>query len=136
MILYSLRCRKDHVFEAWFRDAAAYDAQAATGEIECPSCGDTRIGKAPMAPRLAASRQADRPNPATELRRKLIQLRHHVEQNCEPVGDRFAEEARKIHYGEVEKRDIYGAASDDEAHALKEEGISFGRIPWIERHDN
>jgi hypothetical protein len=136
MILYSLRCGKDHVFDGWFRDAAAYDAQAAAGEIECPICGAVDIGKAPMAPRVAASREPEQANPAAEMRRKLIELRHHVEQNCDHVGDRFAEEARKIHYGEVEKRDIYGAATDQEAHELKEEGVSFGRIPWIDHYEN
>ncbi len=136
MILYSLRCGKDHQFEGWFRDADGYDAQAAAGAIECPKCGDTGIVKAPMAPKISASRKPDRPNPEAKIRRELKTLRRYVERNCEHVGDRFAEEARKIHHGEIEKRDIYGAATDSEARDLKEEGIAFGRIPWIEHQEH
>ncbi|MFQ5954198.1 MAG: DUF1178 family protein [Kiloniellales bacterium] len=136
MILYRLRCGKDHRFEGWFRDADGYDAQAAAGEIACPVCGDTATAKAPMAPQISASRQPPQPHPAVELRRGLLRLRRYVEQNCEHVGNRFAEEARKIHYGEIEKRDIYGAATDDEARELKDEGVAFGRIPWIEYQEH
>lgn len=135
MILYSLRCGKEHRFEGWFRDAAGYDAQAAAGEIECPRCGDTHIAKAPMAPQIAPRRQPADPSPI-EIRRKLKELRSFVEGNCEHVGDRFAEEARKIHYGEIEKRDIYGAATDAEARELKDEGVPFSRIPWIEHQEH
>lgn len=135
MILYSLRCGKEHRFEGWFRDAAGYDAQAAAGEIECPRCGDTNIAKAPMAPQIAPRRQPADPSPI-EIRRKLKALRRYVEENCEHVGDRFAEEARKIHYCEIEKRDIYGAATDAEARELKDEGVPFSRIPWIEHQEH
>ncbi len=135
MILYSLRCGKDHQFEGWFRDAAGYDAQAATGEIECPTCGDTGIAKAPMAPQISAPRQPAAPSPV-EIRRKLTQIRRHVEQNCEHVGDRFAEEARKIHYGEVAERNIYGEAKEEEARELRDEGVEFHRIPWLGRRDS
>ena len=136
MILYSLRCGKDHQFEGWFRDAAGYDSQAATGEIACPVCGDSDVAKAPMAPQISAAREPAAPHPEVELRRGLKCLRRYVEQNCDHVGDRFAEEARKIHYGEIEKRDIYGAATDDEARELKDEGVPFGRIPWIEHQEH
>ena len=136
MILYSLRCGKEHQFEGWFRDAAGYDAQAAAGEVACPVCGDKGVAKAPMAPQISAAREPAPPDPAVELRRGLMWLRRHVEENCDHVGDRFAEEARKIHYGEIEKRDIYGAATDDEARDLKDEGVPFGRIPWIEHQEH
>ncbi len=136
MILYSLRCGKEHQFEGWFREAAGYDAQAAAGEIACPVCGDTDVAKAPMAPQISAAREPAPPDPAVEVRRGLMRLRRHVEENCDHVGDRFAEEARKIHYGEIEKRDIYGAATDDEARDLKDEGVRFGRIPWIEHQEH
>ena len=68
-----------------------------------------------------------------ELRQALLQVRAEVEKNCEHVGDRFADEARKIHYGESDKRGIYGETTDEEAEALAEEGIEFGRLPWIPR---
>lgn len=135
MIVYDLKCRKDHVFEAWFRDSAAYDAQAQAGDVRCPVCGSTKVEKALMAPNLArgkarskASREADS---AVEQRRALIELRHQVEKNCDYVGDRFPEEARKIHYGECDPRGIYGESSPDEAKALDEEGVKIQRIPWL-----
>ncbi|MGE5202108.1 MAG: DUF1178 family protein, partial [Acidobacteriota bacterium] len=94
MILFTLRCSADHEFEAWFRDGAAYEAQAAAREIACPECGDAEVEKAPMAPSLA--RGHAEPSPA-EMRRMLQQVRRHVESNFDYVGDKFADEARKIH---------------------------------------
>ena len=153
MILYELKCQDGHGFEAWFRDGATYDAQAAAGEIACPICGDTSVTKAPMAPRIAKRPVGDRvdmepPQPARkspdaqammvngEIRARLEALRRHVEENCESVGDDFAEEARRIHYGEVPHRDIYGAATEEEAEELAEEGVAFARIPWPVRTDS
>jgi hypothetical protein len=136
MILFDLKCGEGHVFEAWFRNSGAYDAQAAAGEIACPVCGDIRIGKAPMAPRIGKSRQeVEKTETAAQRRaevmRDLVELRRKVEENCDYVGDRFAEEARRIHYGEVEERGIYGEATEAETTELKEEGIEVGRIPWV-----
>ena len=132
MILYSLRCEAEHEFEAWFRDGATYDAQAEAGEIACPHCGSTEIGKAPMAPRVA--RKAAEPSPA-QIRRMLQQVRQHVETNCDYVGDKFAEEARAMHEGKSERRGIYGEASDAEHQELAEEGIEVHRIPWVPPND-
>jgi hypothetical protein len=136
MILFDLKCGEGHVFEAWFRNSGAYDAQAAANEIACPICGDTRIEKAPMAPRIGKSRQeVEKTETAAQRRaevmRDLVELRRKVEENCDYVGDRFAEEARRIHYGEVEERGIYGEATEAETTELKEEGIEVGRIPWV-----
>jgi hypothetical protein len=132
MILFSLRCTADHHFEGWFRDGAAYDKQSAAGEIVCPECGDTGVEKAPMAPHVAKSRPADKrmPTPA-QMRQALQDLRRKVESNCDYVGDRFAEEARRIHYGETEAHGIYGEASPDEAKRLKDEGVEFATVPWV-----
>jgi hypothetical protein len=136
MILFDLKCGDGHVFEAWFRNSGAYDAQAAVNEIACPICGDTRIEKAPMAPRIGKSRQEVEKTETAALRRaevmrELVELRRKVEEKCDYVGDRFAEEARRIHYGEIEKRDIYGEATETETTELKEEGIGVERIPWV-----
>lgn len=195
MILFALRCSADHQFEAWFRNGAAYDEQAAAHQIACPICGDTVVGKAPMAPRIAkgVARAADRareqaeavaanappsaapaapsnavpaalpatipapvplPNAAdvvaalppslndaqreavAEVMRQLTEVRRSVEKNCDYVGDRFAEEARRIHYGESDPRGIYGEASDEEVAELHDEGVTFHRIPWIPRTDS
>jgi hypothetical protein len=136
MILFDLKCGEGHVFEAWFRNSGAYEAQAAASEIACPICGDIRIAKAPMAPRIGKSRQeVEKTETATlrraEVMRELVELRRKVEEKCDYVGDRFAEEARRIHYGEIEKRDIYGEATETETTELKEEGIVVERIPWV-----
>ena len=149
MILFELKCTSDHRFEVWFRDGAAYEAQAAAGDIACPQCGDTRVGKAPMAPRIAKGRKeepaaAKAVAPASapdekalalqaEVLRQLGEVRRTVEENCDYVGDRFAEEARRIHYGETDPRGIYGEASPGEVAELKEEGVAIHRIPWLPR---
>lgn len=133
MILFELRCAHDHHFEGWFKDNATYDAQAAAGEIACPVCGDTKVGKAIMAPRLnkATGQGLDAQGAALEMRRMLVELRQQVERNCDYVGDRFADEARKIHYGDVEERAIYGEASPEQTAELEDEGIAVARIPWL-----
>jgi hypothetical protein len=133
MILFKLRCAAEHEFEAWFRDGAAYERQAARGEIACPECGNSTIEKAPMAPRVA--RQDRTPPSPAQLRHMLQAVRRHVEASCENVGDRFAEEARAIHRGEAEARSIYGDATKDEAQALADEGIEVACIPWVAPSD-
>ena len=132
MILYTLRCSADHRFEAWFRDGATYDAQAKAGKIACPECGDDEIEKAPMAPSVGRSR--GEPSPA-QIRRLLQQVRKHVESNCEHVGEKFAEEARKIHKGEAPARGIYGDATPEQHRDLIDEGIEVQRIPWVPPND-
>lgn len=132
MILFTLRCAHDHEFEGWFRDNDGFAAQRKADEIACPHCGDTSVEKAVMAPRLGRSRAVGPPAAAlTELHQKLLKIRRQIETHCDYVGPRFAEEARRIHYGETDPRGIYGEASDHESRELADEGISFGRIPWI-----
>ena len=136
MIVYSLRCKNGHEFEGWFRDGATYERQAKRGLISCPTCGDSTVEKAPMAPRLARSAPRENPPPSPEqLRRMLQQLRRHVETTCDYVGDRVAEEARRIHEGDADPRGIYGEASDEESRALAEDGIEVARLPWIPATD-
>jgi hypothetical protein len=134
MILYDLRCSQDHGFEGWFRESKAYDSQRRAGRVVCPMCGDKKVRKAPMAPRLAKARKG--PSEA-EMMSTLRQMRRQVETNCDYVGERFAEEARKIHYGETEKkRGIYGEASESDSKDLADEGIEVNRIPWVPLADN
>jgi hypothetical protein len=143
MIVFDLSCRNGHVFEAWFRDGAAFEAQRKARKVACPDCGDHRVKKAPMAPRIGASAPEATPtkavtppsNAPAEMMQALRKLRQHVETNCDYVGPRFAEEARKIHYGERSARGIYGEASEAEAKSLSEEGIEVARIPWLPRED-
>ncbi len=115
MILYDIRCSNNHVFEGWFKDGASYDEQAEAGAVVCPVCGDTDVAKAPMAPRIASTRGDETATMPAEMRKALVKLRGEVESKCDYVGEEFPEEARKIHYGETDKRDIYGEATDDEA---------------------
>jgi len=145
MILFDLKCAKGHAFEAWFRDSSTADRQMAGRRIACPECGSAKVSKAPMAPRIGKKGQkGEKPAaPSAEmvamsgkLRKELGKLRAKVEANCDYVGDRFAEEARKIHYGETDPRGIYGETSKAEAHELAEEGVEFARIPWLPRHDS
>ncbi len=142
MILYELACTTAHQFEAWFRDIATYDAQCAAGDIMCPFCGSTGVTKAPMAPNVAtgahkgATAEPRAREVAEQIMRGVRRLHRHVEENCEYVGDRFAEEARSIHFGETEGRDIYGEATDQEATELDEDGIEFHRIPWTPRRNS
>jgi hypothetical protein len=135
MILFALRCAADHEFEGWFRDGATFDKQSAAAKITCPHCGDKSVTKAMMAPRLGRSRGGESTPSPIEIRKALQELRHHVETNCDYVGERFAEEARRIHYGESDPRGIYGEASADDAKGLAEEGIEVNRIPWLPRTD-
>jgi hypothetical protein len=137
MILFTLRCGAEHEFEGWFRDGASYEKQEAAGEIACPHCGDSKVEKAPMAPRVVKSSErpaAPAPSPA-QIRAALMEMRRQVEKNCAYVGPRFAEEARKIHYGEAEAKGIYGESTPQEAKDLADEGIGFGRIPWVPLED-
>jgi hypothetical protein len=135
MILFALRCAADHEFEGWFRNGAAFETQSAAGEIVCPSCGSKSVEKAPMAPHLGRSRKNEDAPSAAQFRKALQEVRREIEANCDYVGDRFAEEARRIHYGETDPRSIYGEASADDAKTLSEEGIEFARIPWPTRTD-
>ena len=155
MIRYNLVCVRSHEFESWFANSAAYDKQAKRGLVACPVCGSTKVEKAIMAPRLARADQpidvpeapaAPAPEPAApappapvamispqerELRSKLKELRDHLTKNAENVGRKFPETARKMHYGELEHRSIYGEASPQEARDLHGEGIEFHPLPVL-----
>jgi hypothetical protein len=151
MIRYALVCDNEHSFESWFADSSAYDKQVKRKLIACPQCGSTAVEKAIMAPRLASSK-GRRVEPATpapaptapdkapvamlspqerELRSKLKELREHLTKNADNVGQKFPEQARKMHYGEIEHRSIYGEASPEDAKALAEEGIEFHPLPIL-----
>ena len=149
MILFDLKCGKGHVFEAWFRDGTTAEKQIAGRKIACPSCGTAKVQKAPMAPRIgksgkpaaAESSTAEPSQPqgvvmTKEMASKAVQLRKKIEANCDYVGGQFAEEARKIHYGETEARGIYGETSEEQARELTDEGIEFSRVPWLPRQDS
>ena len=135
MILFDLRCKDGHGFEAWFRDGAAYAGQVAAGDIACPVCGATEVAKALMAPAVSSRPEVD-VRQAAEAVRLWRKMQNHIEKNFDHVGPQFAEEARKIHYGEAEKRSIYGEATKAEAKELKDEGIEVNQVPWLPRQDS
>lgn len=141
MILFDLKCGTGHVFEAWFPDGAAFETQSRSKEIACPVCGDNAVEKAPMAPHLAKSdspgkNRGNDDGRAAQMMEMLGTLRREVEANCDYVGDKFADEARKIHFHEAESRNIYGEATSAEATSLAEDGVEVQRIPWLPRHDS
>ena len=146
MIKYSLLCEERHEFDSWFASSAAYDKQAKRGLVTCPACGSAKVEKAIMAPRLSGTRkrkskgapEASTPAPVAmlspqeqELRTKLKELREHITKNADYVGQKFPEEARKMHYGETEHRSIYGEASLETARELHEEGIELHPLPVL-----
>jgi hypothetical protein len=162
MIRYELTCAHGHGFEAWFRDSAAYDAQAAAGLVGCAVCGATEVRKALMAPAIRPSRAAAagaageraagpvpgparaaedaRPSlsapPGSEAAAALAALRTRIESSADYVGPRFAEEARRIHLGDAESRAIWGEATGAEARALVEDGVPVAPLPWLARRDD
>ena len=138
MIVFDLKCHCGHRFEAWFRDSASFERQHRAAKIACPLCGSDTVEKALQAPNIPASgKDADNSRAAffSQMQRAMGAVRRKVEETCKNVGPRFAEEARKIHYGEVEKHGIYGEASEAEATELRDEGIEFSRLPLPPRHD-
>jgi hypothetical protein len=126
MIRYALTCAKGCAFEAWFGSSADYDAQAAKGQIECPECGGTRVGKAPMAPAVGMAKADKR---AAWMRAMAKKARRHIAENYDYVGERFAHEARRIHDGDSEDRPIWGEASAADAKEMIEEGLPVAPLP-------
>jgi hypothetical protein len=134
VIRFSLRCDRDHVFDAWFRNNVDFETQAEKRLVECPHCGSSTVAKALMAPSVSTGRKREQIALAMgeEQKRVLTQLKElaeKVKREADDVGDKFAEEARKIHFGETEARGIYGQATPDEARALIEDGVEFMPIP-------
>ncbi|MFL6692562.1 MAG: DUF1178 family protein [Ramlibacter sp.] len=136
MKVLNLQCAHRHSFEGWFGSDDEFQSQLAAGLVECPLCGDTGIAKLPSAPHLnlgAQPQPAPKQDVATvadaDMQRAWLKMVRHVMANTEDVGQRFAEEARKIHYGETEERGIRGQASREETEALLDEGIGVLPLP-------
>lgn len=161
MIRYALHCDHDHEFESWFQSSSAYDSQVKRKLVTCPICGSAKVDKAIMAPRIVGKKgrgpATPPPEPATtvaapeaapsgstslmmaqerELRTKLKELRDHIVKNADNVGEKFANEARAMHYGDKEHRPIYGEASPDEAKSLIDEGIEVSPLPTLPEDRN
>jgi hypothetical protein len=151
MIHYNLRCARGHAFESWFQSSSAYETQEKRKLVNCPVCGSAEVERAIMAPQIVSKKGREvavaAPAPAAEvatpastpllmaqereLRTKLKELRDHIVKSADNVGERFPVEARKMHYGDIEHRPIYGEASPDEARALIEEGVEVTPLPVL-----
>ena len=156
MIRYNLRCESGHAFESWFQSSSAYETQEKRRLVSCPVCGSSSVERAIMAPQVVSrkgressvpSPVAPAPTPATEvtapastpllmaqereLRAKLKELRDHIVKNADNVGEQFPSEARKMHYGDIEHRPIYGEASPEEARELIDEGVEVTPLPVL-----
>ena len=134
MILYALLCAHDHEFEGWFPSSDGFDDQAGRGLVECPFCGSKDVRKAIMAPAVTGTKKSkSAPDPAPQMQTMVMEamarVREHVEENFDYVGDAFAREARDIHEGVSEHRDIYGEATPAEVKALKEDGVPVSPLP-------
>jgi hypothetical protein len=137
MKVLNLQCSHAHAFEGWFASEDDFQGQLARGLVECPMCGDAQVSKLPSAPRLnlgapapkTPAKQEVLAAPNAQLQAAWLQMVQQVMANTEDVGERFAEEARKIHYGESEERGIRGQASKEETMELLEEGISVLPLP-------
>jgi hypothetical protein len=153
MIRYELVCDDGHRFDGWFRSSDDFERQAKRHLLSCAVCGSEKVGKALMSPALAKGGPAAEPGPPApatpppqemalvssehrRLRKKLAELRAELIKDAVDVGDRFPEEARRIHYGEAEKASIYGRASPDEVRLLAEEGIPFHPLPSLPDEQN
>jgi hypothetical protein len=155
MIRYNLRCDRGHTFESWFQSSSAYESQEKRKLVNCPACGSAKVERAIMSPQIVSKKGRDKASspaeaadaPSTdvtaptstpllmaqerELRAKLKELRDHITKNADNVGERFPNEARKMHYGDIEHRPIYGEASPDEARALIDEGVEVSPLPVL-----
>ena len=134
MIRYALHCNHGHEFEAWFGASTDWDDQSARGLVECPACGSRQVSKQIMAPAVAGTKRRPAPDPGA-IRSMMMQaareVRSHVEANFDYVGDAFAREARDIHEGRSEKREIYGEATAAEVRALKDDGVPCAPLPSL-----
>lgn len=141
MIQYALVCENDHQFEGWFRNAEAFEAQSASGTLECPICASSDVHKALMAPAVSkganekVSLSAGHPE-QQQIRESIRRLRNKLVSDAEYVGDRFADEARKIHLQESEARGIYGEATREEVGSLVDDGIDFMPLPNLPEERN
>ena len=155
MIRYNLRCERGHAFESWFQSSTAYEIQEKRKLVNCPSCGSAKVERAIMAPQIVSKKGREHVDPAPapvatpaaditapgstplmmaqerELRAKLKELRDHIVKNADNVGERFPNEARKMHYGDIEHRPIYGEASPEEARSLIDEGVEVSPLPVL-----
>ncbi|MEM8751201.1 MAG: DUF1178 family protein [Pseudomonadota bacterium] len=137
MIRFSLQCDSEHSFDGWFASSDAFETQRKRGLVACPECNSTKVEKALMAPSVSTGRSKEKQQVAVvDAQRQAVlaemrRLRDHITENAENVGEKFPDEARKMHYGETEERGIYGAASLHDVEELLDEGIEIAPLPVL-----
>ena len=153
MIKYALICDQHHTFEGWFSNSGDFDAQKKRKLVSCPICNSLKVEKTLMAPQVSTTKARDKnltPTPDHSLTAtnsptsaqyqqaiaEIRKMRDHVQANSENVGNKFPEEARKIHYGEADKRGIYGQASPNDVKELVEEGVEIMPFPELPEDKN
>jgi hypothetical protein len=127
MIRYTLRCECGHAFESWFQSSSAYDSQAKRKLVSCPACGSVKVDKAIMAPQIVGKKGRESAVPAPVEPAEVTP----PPAPTQPSSTPFPSEARKMHYGDIEHRPIYGEASPDEARALIDEGVEVTPLPVL-----
>ena len=138
MILFDLQCDRGHKFECWFASSANYEEQLKNKLIICPYCNSTKIQKSLMAPNINTKNSKENNKKKLEqnnLENQIKKFKKYIEKNTDNVGKNFAEEARKIYYGETKSRPIRGESTEKEAQELVEEGIPFSQLPWQSKED-
>ncbi len=142
MISFGLICEHDHEFDGWFSSSKDFETQARRGLVSCPVCDSAKVSKSLMAPSVSTSRRQEKMNVAMadgmkrEALREMRKLRDKIVEGSEDVGNQFPEEARKIHYGESEKKSIYGEANREEVESLIDEGVEITPIPVLPEDAN
>lgn len=137
MIRYELSCDNGHTFEGWFGSADDFDRQQKMALVSCPTCGSAHVAKRLMAPSVSTARKKEKRQEMVmqagqkEMINKLREIVTTIRANSEDVGERFPEEARKIHYGETEQRGLIGKASATEVRDLLDEGIEIAPLPVL-----
>jgi hypothetical protein len=134
--VFDLCCDSDHLFEGWFTSQDAFESQLHDRKIACPLCASVQIRRRPSAPRLNLGTSAEPVAAAmlepAQLQATIVRTALQIVANTEDVGERFAEEARRIHYKEAPERGIRGVASRAEAQALVQEGVRIMAFPFPE----
>ena len=137
MIRYELTCDNGHAFEGWFGSADDFDRQQKMALVSCPTCGSAHVAKRLMAPSVSTARKKQQRQALAvqtgqrEMMTKLREIVSTIRANSEDVGERFPEEARKIHYGETEQRGLIGRATAEEVRDLLEEGVEVAALPVL-----
>lgn len=129
MIRYALACDCGHEYDAWFGSSGDFDDQAERGLVECPLCGGAEVRKQVMAPAIARSGGAKKPEKAPDSAAFVKAMRDHISENFKDVGADFSKEARRMHDGESDQKAIYGTATSQETESLREDGVPFSPLP-------